>query len=393
NRIDILNKSKNKKIVFWGSGEWVEKSIKLLNIKPEYIIDINKNIQGHKLRDIEIIPFEKISNIINDYYIVITTGSYHGLVENLVSKGLEIGKDFCYSPSLYNLSIRDEILGIEQNLLFSVPASGTENGGLYIYKTKDRSYTKIYDGKSRALCKTNSYIALADEEKGLVLFDKKLNLIKEIELLNNSVPHGITLSEKLNKIYVANSGRDSISIFDLSSYKHIEEIKLNDKYDRLKEEQHHINDLYVDEINETLFVSMFSFTGNWRKNIYDGGVLEYDLRSKKFTGPIISDMWMPHSIQMVDNKVMFVDSMRGDLYKTSNKIIGKFNGFIRGFDYDNKYLYIAQSSQRYFDRLQDISLNIPLDCGIYIFDEQTKASVFHSLPEFENIHSVIVLDK
>lgn len=44
---------------------------------------------------------------------------------------------------------------------------------------------------------------------------------------------------------------------------------------------------------------MFSFTGDWRKNIYDSGVLEYDL------------------------------------YKTNNNIIGKFQGFVRSLDYDN----------------------------------------------------------
>ncbi len=393
NKTEILKKCKNKKILFWGSGEWIEKTINFLNKKPEYIVDNSPNIQGDIQRGIKVIPYETVEKDINQYYIIITTGSYHSLIKDLLSKGLFAGENFCCSPSMKNLKIRDDILSVDTNILFSVTASSKyDNGGLYIYNTKKKEYKKIFKGKSRAISKSHNYIVMVDEENGLVIFDKDLKFLKQVKLLINSVAHGVAISEKLNKIFVANSGRDSISIFNLNTFTHIQEISISDKYNSLKEEQHHINDLYIDENNESLFISMFSFTGNWRKNIYDGGVLEYDLKNKKIIGPIISNMWMPHSIQMMDNKIIFLDSMRGDLYKTSNKVIGKFNGFIRGFDFDNKYLYIAQSSHRYFDRLQNISLNIPLNCGIYIFDEFTKASVFHSLSDFENIHSVIVLD-
>jgi len=391
NKTDILKRCENKKIIFWGSGAWIEKTINYLNLQPDFIIDNNKNIQGHKQRGIEIIGYNNIKNI-EDYYIIITTGSYKSLLKDLESKNLVPGYNFSCSPVLNNLRIRDEMLSVKEKILFSVPVPASDGGGLYIYDTNLKSYDRVYVGKSRALSKSEKYIALVDEVNGLILFDKKLNVLKEIELLNNSVPHGVAISEKLNLIFVANSGRDSVSIFDLKTFSHLEEIKLSDKYDRLKEEQHHINDLYIDEETNTLFISMFSFTGNWRKNIYDGGVLEYDLFSKKIIGPIIENMWMPHSIQIIDNNMVLLDSMRGDFYKTNNNIIGKFQGFVRGLDYDNKFFYIAQSAHRYFDRLQDISHNIPLNCGIHIFDEKTKASVFHSLPEIENIHSIIILD-
>lgn len=106
----------------------------------------------------------------------------------------------------------------------------------------------------------------------------------------------------------------------------------------------------------------------------------------------MSNMWMPHSIQFKHGEMYLLDSMRGDLYKGSNKIIGSFQGFLRGLDYDQKFYYIAQSAHRHFNRLQGLSLNIPLNCGLYIFDEESKVSIFHSLFEFENIHSVIALD-
>ena len=388
----LLDKCNNKKIIFWGSGAWVEKTINHLNIQPDLIIDNNENIQGHKQRGVEIIAYEDLDNI-QDYYIIITTGSYKSLLIDLRIKGLFAGDDFSCSPALSNLRVRDNMLSIEKNILFSVPAPPPDGGGVYFYDTNSRNCERVYEGKSRALCESKKYIVLVDEINGLIFFDKKLNILNKVELLNNSIPHGVAISEKMNLVFVANSGRDSISVFDLKNYQHLEEIKISDKYDRFQEEQHHINDLCIDESAKSLFVSMFSFTGSWRKNTYDGGVLEYDLTSNNFIGPIISNMWMPHSIQLIDNNMILLDSMRGDLYKTNNNIIGKFQGFVRGVDYDNQFFYIAQSAHRYFDRLEGISLNIPLSCGIHIFDEITKASVFHSLPDIQNIHSVIVLNK
>ena len=373
-----------KDFIFWGSGEWVEKTIKWLGKKPKYIIDINPNIQGSLQGDIKIIAPNEVD--LNKYFIVITTGSYASVINTL--KELKI-ENFCISEVLRNIYIKNEIINLDKNLLFSSPDI---DKGVYLYNTKSKEYKKVYDGKSRAIAKSKNFIVIADEIKGLVVLDKNFNLIKEVELLPYSFCHGIDISEELDKIFVVNAGRDSISVFDLETFKHIKEIKISDKFDLTNEEQHHLNDIFIDYKNEILLVSMFSFSGHWRKGIYDGGILEYDLKKDKWSSfPIVSNMWMPHTPKIIDNTLYFVDSMRGDLYKTSNKVIGKFNGFIRGFDKDDKYFYIAQSSNRYFNRLSDISLNIPINCGIYVFDEVSKASFFHSLNEFENIHSVILV--
>ena len=383
NKNKILEISKKKEIIFWGSGEWVEKTIKLLGKKPKYIIDINSNIQGSTQRGLKIISPDDIN--LKNYFVIVTTGSYDSVLKTLQKLNV---KNFTLSPVLRNLHIRTKIMSIDKNILFSVPDIG---GGVFIYNTLNKKLDKIFDGKSRAIAKSKNFIVVADEIKGLIVFDKKLNFIKEIELLPFSFCHGVAISEQLNQIYVANSGRDSVSIYELTTFKHIQEIKISDKFDLTNEEQHHINDLYIDEKTNKLLISMFSFSGRWRENIYDGGVLEYDLNKNILSPyPLIGDLWMPHSITIIENNMFIIDSMRGDLYKTSNKIIGKFAGFIRGLDYDGEYFYIAQSTTRYFDRLENISLNIPLNCGIYVFDEKTKASYLHNF-DFENIHSLIII--
>ena len=127
--------------------------------------------------------------------------------------------------------------------------------------------------------------------------------------------------------------------------------------------------------------------------VYDGGVLEIDLKSNKIVGPVISDKWMPHSIMRVNGKLTVLNSMVGELWHGSYSMLGKFSGFVRGLDYDGKYFYIATTEHRYPEKLEGISNNISLDTGFYIFDSKTKMSKFHTINNIESIHSIIVISK
>mgnify|MGYP007000268037 len=74
----------------------------------------------------------------------------------------------------------------------------------------------------------------------------------------------------------------------------------------------------------------FSATGNWKRDVFDGVVLEYDLAEKRWVGPVISDLWMPHSIDFVDGSLVVLDSLRGRLLKNNAQSVGQFPGFARG---------------------------------------------------------------
>lgn len=389
-KTQIINEKSNKKLVFWGTGEWVEKTIKAIGCTPDFIVDINPNTHNILFKGFLVKSPEVIKNLPGNYYVVITTGSYLSVVTTLKEYGYQ-DVDFCCSPSLKNLSIKNNLLNINKNLLFTVPNTPSEGGGVYLYNTKEKLSKKIFEGKSRAIVKSHKNYYLVDEMEGLIGFDENFKIIKKAELLANSIPHGIAYCDKNHEIFVANSGRDSVSVFDAEKFTHKEEIRISGKSLVENEEQHHINDLWV--VGNSLFISMFSFTGNWRNNIYDGGVLEYNLKEKKFIGPIISDLWMPHTIKIIDNKTYIVDSMRSRLIEMPNKTVGLFPGFVRGFDYDGEYFYVAQSENRYFDRLAGESYNVQCNSGIHIFDPITKASRFHAIDMFENIHSVILIDE
>lgn len=389
-KTQIINQSKGKEIVFWGTGEWVEKTIKVTGLNPSFIVDINPNTHGILFKGFKVFGGDVISEENKDkYFIIVTTGSYISVEKMLLDKKIEPGIGFCYSPSLKNLSVKNSLVNMNRTFVFTVPNTPSEGGGVYIYNTLEKTSKKVFSGKARAIVKTDDFYYMVDEMEGLICFDKQFNIVGKALLLENSIPHGIAYCNTTKRIFVANSGRDSISIYNESDLSHIYEFTISDKALSEREEQHHINDLWV--CGDSIFVSMFSFTGNWRKNIYDGGVLEYSLANNKLVGPIISDLWMPHTIKIVENKTYIIDSMRSKLIEFPNKVLGEFQGFIRGFDYDGEFFYITQSENRYFDRLSDLSLNIQCNSGIHVFEPVSKASRFYAIDEFENIHSIIMI--
>ena len=136
---------------------------------------------------------------------------------------------------------------------------------------------------------------------------------------------------------------------------------------------------------------MFSFSGNWLNEMYDGGILEFDLETGKKIGPVMSGMWMPHSVIRVHGKLTFLNSMVGELWHGSYGMLGKFSGFTRGLDFDGKYYYIATTQHRYPEKLIGISDNISMDTGFFLFDPETKMSKFYAMDYTESIHSLILM--
>ena len=136
---------------------------------------------------------------------------------------------------------------------------------------------------------------------------------------------------------------------------------------------------------------MFSFSGNWPNEVYDGGVMEIDFESGEIIGPVIDGMWMPHSVSRVGGKLTCVDSMRGTIIQSSYRTLGKFPGFVRGMDYDGKFFFVGVSEHRYPEKLYGDSLNIGLDAGVIVFDDNTKMSRFIAMPQITSIHALITI--
>ena len=151
---------------------------------------------------------------------------------------------------------------------------------------------------------------------------------------------------------------------------------------------HHINDCYVND--GSVYVSMFSETGNHIYDIYDGAVVEYDIVTKKKLGTPIKNLWMPHNICMRNNDFYILDSLRGNLLGNNMSILGTFAAFTRGLDLYDDLFFIGQSKNRNFLKTLNIKNNNAIDCGVIVFNNKTKSSRFFQFdPRVSEIHSVL----
>jgi len=393
---EFKNIIKSRQVIFWGRGEWVEKTLPYASINAVFIVDRNKNEQGTVEHGLQVYSQERLKSLVDEkdkYYVVITTTDFYNVSDELNSYGFIAGKDYCVTPALINNRILSDIRSYSSQIVLSSSDpymdSPEKGGGIYIYDTKSNTYEKKISGVTQGFGFLDGKYYIVDDNKGMRIynqtFTEELGLI---DIPKKSRPHGMNIDIKKGLIYVAFSAMDAVGVYDAKNKKLIKQIQISDKFEQKGKAVHHINDLCVHE--DSLFISMFSKSGHWKKGVFDGAIMEYDLISNKMLGPVVTGLWMPHNVKVIDGRLCYLDSMRGNFHKTTHKIASTFNGFIRGLDYDGEFYLIGQSVHRYFDRMRGFSNNIALDCGFHIFDDNSKGCKFYALPELLDVHTLEV---
>jgi len=380
-----------RRIVFFGRGYWMEKSIGYLRKNPSYVVDNNRYEQGQveqglKIYKPEKLKFESKSSI----FVIITTTGFQDVENQLLNYGFLPGENFCVSPSLKNLQLMSKIQKHAKSVYFTCSDQPERGGGLYRFNLLTNIKDLLLKGHCHGIARDGDHIILVDDEVGLRVMNKKLETIRKIHLPKKSRPHGVAVCEKKNRIFVVFSGRDSIGIYNLGKGKFLQEVSISDKFKKRGTPHHHLNDCAI--FGDSLFVSMFSSSGNWKIGVFDGAIYEFDIKSNSFRAPAVSGLWMPHSPTIIDGVLHYCDSMRGDLLEMSWKKICNFNGFVRGIAWDGEYFYIGQSAHRYIDRIIGIQKNISLDTGITLLDKTTGLTKFFAIPDLTDINSVLFLE-
>lgn len=402
----VKNISAVKKIIFYGRSEdWVHKTLRNLKRESvECIIDMNKSYHNTNYMGLKINSPSFLKDINkNNFYIIITAGPYESVVEDLEKMGFLSGENFCCTPELYDWAKLIQIKNYEKQIIFSCSDYELENqkekrksklgGGLYYLNTGSGEIEKKISGQIRQVIRfKNKYLAVDHFKKIVLILDKKLNIEDEINLdnYNNIIEKpnfcGICVDEKRKHLFIANAGTDTINIIDLDNYKTIERINFSEKYKISNSGQHHINDIEFKD--DHLIISYFSFSGNWKNGVMDGGVCELKPDKPNSKNILISDLWMPHSVKYLNGNICVLDSMRGKLI-IGNEYSGYFPGFARGLDYDGIYYYVGQSECMYVSRLFGHTKNVVCNAGIYIFDSHSKSSRYFNLPDIMNVHDII----
>jgi hypothetical protein len=396
---EISKNINNRKVVMFGSGNVADKTARLLTgYDVHAVADNAENLWGDtSLGNVQTVnpAFLKADNG-SEFYVIICTTSFEEVSKQLVSYGLIPSKDFVVSPIMNDLRIISELESINKKLMFSSGAPSQDSplygGGIYEMTIKDGEWNheKKIAGNCYGIIKYKGNYISVDTDLGIFEFDDNYKIIRQGKLPVGSRGHGVAYCEANHKFYVVASYLDAVLEIDADTLEVLDQINISNKKENTGDAEHHCNDCLV--VGTSLYVSMFSYTGNWKRDIFDGVVLEIDLTTKGKVAPIIEGLYMPHNIAFLAGGIHVLDSLPGYLRKNNASIVGQFPAFTRGLDFDGAYYYIGQSRNRNFSKNVGVSNNISIDTGIVVFDDVTKVSRTFQLPsKLSEIHSIVAL--
>lgn len=383
--------------VFWGcSNDWVPKS-KALYPDVEKIVDINFDKFDTFCGLHVISPDQIIQDVIGGHVqIVITTGSFESVFEQLYSWNLKLGVNFVVSHAMRDFTSVERLNKKKFNLIFSssdYPVSNLQRGsrlggGLYtcqIGPDGHFDFCKMVEGSFRqiALMKNGNIASIEYVNSKILIFDQSFNLLHEKSV---DIPHmtGIA-SDDNDNLFVLSTGLDTIHLFDTN-------LNCISKYEMpwLGRNRdfgcHHINDCHYHE--GELFFTFFSKSGSWRRGIFDGGVASLDIKHERIT-ILTADYIQPHSPKIYDGELYFCESPRGTLWKGSANKVFNINGFLRGLAKVEDITIVGQSDTLYFSKFKRESL-IWMGAGFHVVDETNNIAEFHKVPGLKNIHDFIL---
>ena len=385
-----ISKMLSKPVVLFGSGIVASKTIqKLDKTSIAFIVD-NAFVEQGKIY--EGLDVKSPTSLTDEYFIIICSSGLSEISQQLNNMGFEDNVDFVMSPILNDLILINNLEELEQTLFFT--CGGAENqdklsgGGLYKCDIKGTNIkvVKIHSGACYGITKYNDRLIFIDTNKGV--FEYKNNSAKKIaELPLGARAHGISYSKKRNSFYVACTNLDAVLEFDYN-FSLLRTFNLSSKFNSSGKTAHHCNDLHI--IDDSCFVTMFSSTGNWKNDCFDGCIAEFDLETGQRLNDLIEGLYMPHNVSKFDGSIHVLDSLPGHLRFNNLSIQGTFPAFTRGLSYDKGYYFIGQSKNRNHSKVMGLSNNISIDCGIVIFDAELNVSRFVQLPySIGQIHHIM----
>ncbi|MBP7652812.1 DUF4915 domain-containing protein, partial [Candidatus Dependentiae bacterium] len=351
-------------------------------------------IQGQVYEGVYVKKPSVLKELSKDCIIIITTKSYNSVIVELKEKGYKPGVDFFCSPYILNMKIHAEFKEIDKKILFTSPDIVTEDinagGGLYHMDLKTKCIEKKISGKFRDFSIIDNKIYVIDEFKGIMIYNMYYEYLENIPGIPNGRMCGLSFNVEENLAFIVNSELDSVSVINMITKEKVRDIFISKNSEDKRQDKHHLNDVCY--YKGYIFVSMFSFSGLFKSEVCDGGIVQINYKTGEMLSNVITDKWMPHTVKFINNEIVFIESILGNVYKGNNKIMTQISGFIRGLDFDGKFWYLGQSEHRYYDRLDRIKNNIQINCGINIFDNASKASRFFNVDNVTNIHSLKVID-
>lgn len=283
---------------------------------------------------------------------------------------------------LHQLRQDDVFRDFEFKVLVSCPHHDLGAGGLFQLDFKKNTRTKVFNGDCRGLFPVRDGWIIATNSHGIIRLDHHFQL-KQKNPLRSKDFHGIAPWNK--DIFLAvETAENKVGFYKLNSLERLGELQFHPA----RHDVMHMNDIWVE--NNRLYISMFHLKDNWRKKPQtpSGCISEISLRGvdpmrqnqvRLVSPPLISDLFMPHSVMKHDGQFVFCDSMRFQVVFNNDRSIS-FPGYTRGLAFFTPFLLVGQSRMRHLSRVSTSDSNCSLDGGIHLYHLKKRVSRLIPLP-------------
>lgn len=377
-----------KKNVFFGTGTVAEQNLRL---NPEFIVDNNKDHHGDSFHGIPVHSPDILKGCASQYHVIICTTSIDQVAPQLEGYGYVPDVDFSIAEQLTDRLAVDRLEKLEKSFLISsgLPShiDDISGGGVFHIKSGSDKVTveKLYSGNVHGLIKSgDNYLFNAQGDGIYVLSNLNEEPVKLFGVPAGFRPHGIRVYG--DKFLMVSSFTDSVIL--VNGQGEIErEFQISEKAKTYGSAQHHCNDICL--VGKFAYISMFSVTGNWKRGKYDGGIVELDLETGEMM-VLDNTLTMPHNISVFDGQFRVLNSFKGEILLNNFELFGSLPGFVRGLDEDSHYLYVGESKNRNFNRLNTSRTPVSIDTRITIIDKKYKCSKSLPLPRsISEVHSLL----
>jgi hypothetical protein len=355
-----------------------------------------ENLQGEKEYGY---PIKGPKNISEEKFVIICSTSLLDISEQLIAFDMVPQEDFAISPILNDRTTIIELENTKSEFYFTSGAiTGTDKfekygnnkygGGLFKCTVNglEYEYEQIYQGPCYGSTRIENKILFVDTDDGLMKLENE-EITKLSDLPSNSRPHGISYNQSNNHYYIALSYQDSVLELN-KSFEKVDEYTISNKINRYDEAMHHCNDCLA--LENSLYVTMFSSSGNWKRDSFDGAIAEFDIKTGERVNDVRSNFQMPHNIDIFKGSLHLLDSLPGELCYNNFSVQGSFPGFSRGLDYESGLYYVGQSKNRNYSKINDTSKSVAIDAGVKLFEPETQISRFLHFPDIAGIHSITI---
>ena len=213
----------NRAIVLYGRSEdWVHKAMRSLPIPAHAIVDNNPAYLSTTYMGLPVMSIEGLGSP-DQYFYIITAGQFDGIVESLLALGLNSREDFVCTPDNRDYQKLVDLRALNPSLLVSSSdyrdsnraRSSSLGGGLYLMDLAQGGLSCVYEGSTRQIVRLpGGKVATVDYvSKELLFFDKDFVVETRVDL-GAAKSCGLAYSHSSGLIFVANAGRDTISVFE-----------------------------------------------------------------------------------------------------------------------------------------------------------------------------------